>query len=311
MRIRTIKPEFFLHDRLFDSEKDSGLPMRLAFIGLWCASDREGRFKWEPRRLGASILPYDMVDFSRVLDALTTRGFIEKHASQGVEFGVIPSFLRHQVINNRESPSALPEPTEESMVIGPPTREPREADACGTREVQVKAEGKGRKEGEGKGKGTGNGADAAEIYQLYPRKEARADALKAIEKALGKISVECLKEAVSAFAIAKQGQEARFIPHPATWFNGERWLDDRSTWLPKDGAAGAAPTPPSIQEWMQEGQAVATSNTTRNGATWPRDLCSAAYYQCSSSSWRGITDWRGKLRAECLRWVGNENGRAR
>lgn len=89
------------------------------------------------------------------------------------------------------------------------------------------------------------------------------------------------------------------------------WRGAMRYWLPKDGAAGAAPTPPSIQEWMQEGQAVATSNTTRNGATWPRDLCSAAYYQCSSSSWRGITDWRGKLRAECLRWVGNENGRAR
>ena len=89
------------------------------------------------------------------------------------------------------------------------------------------------------------------------------------------------------------------------------WRGAMRYWLPKDGAAGAAPTPPSIQEWMQEGQAVATSNTTRNGAAWPRDLCSAAYYQCASSSWRGITDWRGKLRAECLRWVGNENGRAR
>jgi hypothetical protein len=127
--------------------------MRLAFIGLWCASDREGRFKWEPRRLGASILPYDGIDFSRVLDALTTRGFIERHASQGVEFGVIPSFLRHQLINNRESPSSLPVPTEESMVAGLPTREPRVTDACGTREVRAQGEGKEGKEGKGNGKG--------------------------------------------------------------------------------------------------------------------------------------------------------------
>jgi len=230
MRIRTIKPEFFLHDRLFDSEKDSGLPMRLAFIGLWCASDREGRFKWEPRRLGASILPYDMVDFSRVLDALTTRGFIERHASQGAEFGVIPSFLRHQVINNRESPSTLPEPTEESMVIGFPTREPREAHACGTREVQVEAEGKGRKEGNRKGRGTEHTADAAEIYQLYPRKEARADAIRAIEIALRKVPSEVLKEAVEAFAKSQEGKQEKFIPHPASWFNAERWTDDRGAW---------------------------------------------------------------------------------
>jgi hypothetical protein len=185
-----------------------------------------------------------MIDFSRVLDALTTRGFIERHASQNVDFGVIPSFVRHQVINNRESDSVLPEPTEESIVIGLPTREPREADACGTREVQVKAEGKGR---EGKGRDLHASSDAAEIYQLYPRKEARADAIKAIEKALRKVTAEALKEAVSAFANAKQGQEAKFIPHPATWFNGERWTDDRSTWAAwrQDGSTPAQPPRPA------------------------------------------------------------------
>ena len=31
----------------------------------------------------------------------------------------------------------------------------------------------------------------------------------------------------------------------------------------------------------------------------------------NSNGWRGVTDWKGKILAECLRWVGNENGRAR
>ncbi len=56
-RIRTIKPEFFLHDELFELEKETGLPVRLAFIGLWTQCDREGRFKWRPLRLKAAILP--------------------------------------------------------------------------------------------------------------------------------------------------------------------------------------------------------------------------------------------------------------
>jgi len=243
MRIRTIKPDFFLHDALFDAEKASELPLRVAYIGLWCAADREGRFKWEPRRLGAAILPYDMVDFSRVLDALATHGFIERHASQGVEFGVIPSFKRHQIINNRETPSNLPEPSEESMIIGAPTRGPRDADACGTRDPRPKAEGKGR---EGKGKDFHASNDAEEIYRLYPRKEARADALKAIEKALRKVPAELLKEAVSAFAEAKRGQESKFIPHPATWFNGERWTDDRATWAAWKQGAPAQPQRPAV-----------------------------------------------------------------
>jgi hypothetical protein len=142
MRIRTIKPEFFTHDELFDLEKESGLPIRIAFAGLWCAADREGRFKWEPRRLGVQILPYDGIDFSRVLDALATRGFIRCYASHGGVFGVIPSFLDHQVINNREKESELPEPLEYIDCDACPTRGPRVPHAG-------KAEGKGR---EGKGK---------------------------------------------------------------------------------------------------------------------------------------------------------------
>jgi hypothetical protein len=148
MRIRTIKPEFYLHEGLFELERESGLPIRLAFTGLWCAADREGRFKWEPRKIGVQILPYDAVDFLRVLDALITRGFVRKYSVDSVEYGWIPSFTRHQVINNRERPSDLPEPTDSNICDACPTREPRVPHA-------VKAEGKGREGNmERKGKDT-------------------------------------------------------------------------------------------------------------------------------------------------------------
>jgi len=137
VRIRTIKPEFFTHEALYDLEASCGLPVRLAFIGLWCAADREGRFKWEPRRLGVQILPYDSADFSRVLDALTTRGFVVKYTVAGVDYGSIPSFARHQVINNREKESELPNPNEINGFDASPTRDPRVTHAS-------KAEGKGR-----------------------------------------------------------------------------------------------------------------------------------------------------------------------
>lgn len=145
MRIRTIKPEFFLHEGLFEAEKQTGLPLRVAYAGLWCAADREGRFKWEPRRLGVQILPYDMTDFSRVLDALTTRGFIVRYASTTGEIGLIPSFTTHQVINNRERESELPAPPESLDLSG--------LDACGTRAARDddgNAELKSGREGKGK-----------------------------------------------------------------------------------------------------------------------------------------------------------------
>jgi len=78
-RIRTVKPEFFKHLELFELEEETGLPLRVAFAALWTVADREGRFKWIPRQLKIECLPYDNIDFSRVLHALTTREFIKKY----------------------------------------------------------------------------------------------------------------------------------------------------------------------------------------------------------------------------------------
>lgn len=151
-RIRSIKPEFFRHEALYEAEKESGLPLRVAFAGLWTACDREGRFKWKPRTLKLDVLPYDECDFSRVLDALNSRGFIVKYQHEEDEYGCIPSWTTHQVINNRESASILPS-LEESITC---TRGPRVDDACVTPLKHAQAEGKGR-EGKGKErKGKGN-----------------------------------------------------------------------------------------------------------------------------------------------------------
>jgi len=147
-RIRTVKPEFFKHESLFDAERESGLPLRLAFAGLWTCCDREGRFVWRPRALKTDILPYDDVDFSRVLDALAARGFVVKYASGGREYGVVPGFARHQVINNRESPSEIPAPEQVVDTSMELTRGPRVNDASPTRHglAQGEGEGKGREE---------------------------------------------------------------------------------------------------------------------------------------------------------------------
>lgn len=150
MRIRTIKPEFFTHAELADLEKATNLPIRLSFIGLWCACDREGRFKWDSRRLGVQIMPYDHENFDVVLDALEQNKFIERYEVEGKTYGFVPSFHRHQVINNREQESSLP-PFQQSDLFSPDltrvnTGESTRADAC-------QGEGKERKEGKGR-KGT-------------------------------------------------------------------------------------------------------------------------------------------------------------
>lgn len=148
-RIRTVKPEFFKHDELFDAEVEFGLPLRLAFIGLWTQCDREGRFAWRERRLKAEVFPYDDIDMARVLDALATRGFVVRYVCKGRVYGFIPGFLRHQVINNREAKSELPSPPKNVEETNDCTGDAREVDASPTREVRALGERKGR---EGKGK---------------------------------------------------------------------------------------------------------------------------------------------------------------
>lgn len=137
-----------MHEDIYDLEKETKLPVRLVFIGLWCAADREGWFKWSPRQLKAQILPYDEIDFSRVLDALTTRGFVDKYTSETVSYGHISSFSKHQFVNPKEKASDIAK-TIETMSFtrvahASLTRDSREPDA-------FLREGKGK---EGNNKGT-------------------------------------------------------------------------------------------------------------------------------------------------------------
>lgn len=109
-RKRLVSPQFFTHSGLFDAEHDSGLPLRLAFAGLWTACDRRGIFEWKPRVLKLQILPYDTVDFDAILGALRGAGFVEYYVVGGKEFGRIPSFDRWQTFHKNEKPSDAPSP---------------------------------------------------------------------------------------------------------------------------------------------------------------------------------------------------------
>jgi hypothetical protein len=222
-RIRTVKPEFFRHADLYEAEKETGLPIRLAFAGLWTAADREGRFKWRPRELKLDCLPHDEVDFSRVLDALTTRGWLVRYAVNGVEYGAIPTWGSHQVINNRETASVIPPPRGNNGL----TREARVADATATPLVQVQVEGKGR---EGEGKGMDSDANAPEFEKSSRKKVSKAlpdsyqlsERILAYAVRLGLSNSEVVREHTKFCNHAKQTDRrcAEWEPAEETWMLG-------------------------------------------------------------------------------------------
>lgn len=106
---------------------------------------------------------------------------------------------------------------------------------------------------------------AEPIYQAYPRKVGKPVALKAIVKAIQRESdqggepstdaISRLLEKTVAFAQCWNG-DLEFCPHPATWFNQERYNDDPSTWRRNDT---------NQKSHTRGSRTVGTANTRRTG----------------------------------------------
>lgn len=171
-RIRSIKPEFFKHEELFKAEKESGLPLRIAFSGLWTVADREGRFKWRPSSIKLDVLPFDDVDMNNVLGALISFGFIRKYSVDGKEFGYIPSFKDHQVINHRESPSVIPAPNVSHEMTRGARVDARVTTGESTRDDAARGEGKGK---EGKGREQIHKAVACAVCSIFGKNYMEPD----------------------------------------------------------------------------------------------------------------------------------------
>lgn len=208
-RIRTVKPEFFTSEDIVSLSPLS----RVFYIALWCEADREGRLSWRPRTLKMRYLPGDDCDVDTVAQELIDGGQIILYEVDGAMFAEIPSFKKHQVINNRESESTLPARVEHAS-------------------ARVKAEG--RKEGKGKeGKELGDAGASGEslfdqFWKTYPKKVGKDAAQKAFDKR--KPSTEMLETMIKAIAEQKNQEQwqkdgGQYIPNPATWLNQGRWMD--------------------------------------------------------------------------------------
>ena len=86
-----------------------------------------------------------------------------------------------------------------------------------------------------------------EFWQIWPRREGKANAVKAWQKAIKKISESDLVEKAHAYVTSPTLPQTQFVPHAATWLNGERWNDepdpvrhDPDAWMNQDVKWGDA-----------------------------------------------------------------------
>lgn len=91
----------------------------------------------------------------------------------------------------------------------------------------------------------------AEFYKLYPRHVSRRTASRAFDAAIKRGATP--DEIMVGLARYQFSPDPQFRPHPATWLNGERWLDETEESVPAldprklTGFAAIA-----YRDWMEE-----------------------------------------------------------
>ena len=240
MRARNIKPGFFKNDLLAELD-----PMaRLLFIGLWCYADREGRFEVRVKKIKAEIFPYEDVDITCHLQALTCNGFVITYNDNGATYGQIANFRQHQRPHPHEAASQIPElnqchcmsltSREMSLTCPPDIRNDdiMISSTLSTPSGSIAPEQSDKEKPPQKKKRQKKTFETDEKFErfwsAYPRKIAKGQAKQTWKKI--KPSEDLLVKILSTLEVAKKQDQwirdgGQYIPYPSTWLNAEGWED--------------------------------------------------------------------------------------
>ena len=249
MRIRSLKPEFFDSP----STANAGPWARLLFMGMWCMADDWGVGPGNPKELAASIFPNDDQWTSKELPGLCKEVAdsygVVFYTHRGRPYFQIPTWEDHQ-ITQRRAKRRYPTADDPESVLdqaSPELPSIRKELPCIDKEKSSSEQGsrgsgeQGNSPSRKRSETPPEGFDA--WWSQWPKKVAKAAALKAYKTALKKTDALTLGQKAHAFIEAekRKGTAIEYIPNASTWLNQERWEDDTST------PALAAPKP----EWMK------------------------------------------------------------
>lgn len=116
-RIRSAKPEFWTKQKLVRDLPDRDL--RFTFKGIWevCCDD-DGRFDADPRGIKSELWRYDdditVRKIEKWLKVIAGSGRIVLYEVDGIRYGYVRNFLKHQKISH-PTPSKLPPPPPELL----------------------------------------------------------------------------------------------------------------------------------------------------------------------------------------------------
>lgn len=226
MRIRSIKPEFWRSSAI------SKLPIedRLLFIGLWSYVDDNGVGIDKLSLITADLFADDLETHSRDTFARVSRGLvrlseagrISRYTVENTDYLCISNWSEHQRIDRPGKPR-YPHVSGENVVIREgvaslPVNVSPGAGEQGNRGTVTYVQDKPAPDYD---------SEFAAWWVMYPRKQAKAPALKAFKTARKKVDLKTLMEGVQAYALLSIGQDKTMIKLPAGWLNDERWGDEQ------------------------------------------------------------------------------------
>jgi hypothetical protein len=236
-----------LRDELFESVRWLDLPSdthRLAYIGLIATrADDYGNLEGGPRRLYRWMHQFTQIksdaDSIKIMSDLADADLVRRYEVEGLEYWHIPRFKNSRRYWSRKCPkSPFDEQSnqtsvENQVIAKNPT-------------VDLQQTSRSPSRGVGVGVGVGevqkhlrtavrdtvlNSPGFEQFWNYYPKKQGKKDAVKAWNKLKPD---EQLQVAIAKSLMTQVKSESwtasngKFIPHAATWLNGERW-NDRAT----------------------------------------------------------------------------------
>lgn len=246
-RIRTIKPEFWVDEKVVELDPWA----RLLFIGLWNFADDQGFIDHSPKRIKMQIFPGDITDVMPLLASLLEAGLLDEYEAPTGKVLHVRGWSKHQKVSNPASPRF------DAADLRPLGRM-ADAGTEASRAVQSPPLGKERKgreeEGERKGKEDTREARVEtppastrppiarfdELWAVYPLQDGQTAARKAWADAIKRDT----PDAIIAGAIRYRDSPRRTAQYTkllANWLKDDCWRDTHAAAAPPPRSARAAP----------------------------------------------------------------------
>lgn len=243
-RIRTIKPEFWKHERLSELPE----PTHMLAAALLNYSDDEGYFNANPKLVQAECSPLrePSVSIPDSLARLAEEGYLRLGTgSDGKRYGHVVHFSDHQKISHPTESKIKKIETTWDDAVSPPVILPEASSLKGT--------GKGREQGNARADENRKVQTAFIAFSAaYPKRKGNDPTEPARDKFERAVRDGADPEAIVAGALAYAAEQSK-LGNVGTQFVKQRkaWLNDE-TWRDYQGApANPNLPPPEPQEWVR------------------------------------------------------------